>query len=344
MRYFVDSHNVEIFDTKTNKLFLKKSECPAVLSANDFFLGAKVLLYGRHFELQEYLDPFTAEKLGKQQQKAVLVLKGSMVAHVGAVLTFLQHQQFGVAALKMLRVERSLAERFLEFHRTTSEFAALVAQLSDRPVVAVEVLAEGCIEKLKQVVAIVSSRFGAKSSEVESSLSVLEAQRFREFFFETPQGVTATLRHCTCCVVLPHILKEGLAGNVIEAIQDGPGVTVTAMELFTLDRTTAAEFLEVYEGVVPHYNETVDHFTTGPCIAMELTGQNAESVVAQFRDHAGPWDVEMAKELRPHTIRARFGRDRVRNAVHCTDLAEDGVLEAEYFFDILSKRQLQSTK
>ncbi|TYZ64045.1 hypothetical protein PybrP1_011903 [[Pythium] brassicae (nom. inval.)] len=344
VRYFVDSHNVEIFDTKANKLFLKKSECPAVLSASDFFLGAKVLLYGRHFELQEYLDPFTAEKLGKQQQKAVLVLKGDMVAHVGAVLTFLQHQQFGVSALKMLRVERAAAERFLEFHRATSEFAELVAQLAERPVVALEVLAESCLDKLKHVAAILSSRFGAKSGEVESSPSVLEAQRFREFFFESPQGATATFRNCTCCVVLPHILKEGLAGEVIEAIQEGPGVAVTAMELFTLDRTTAAEFLEVYEGVVPHFNETVDHFTTGPCIALELAGRNAESVVAKFRDHAGPWDVEMAKELRPHTIRARFGHDRVRNAVHCTDLAEDGMLESEYFFDILSKRQLKSAK
>ncbi|GAB9470807.1 hypothetical protein Gpo141_00008042 [Globisporangium polare] len=344
IRYFVDSHNVEIFDTKTNKLFLKKSECPTVLSSKDFFLGAKVLLYGRHFELQEYLDPFTAEKLGKQQQKAVLLVKKDMVAHIGSVLTFLEHQQFSVAALKMMVVGKAQAEKFLEFHRATSEFSALVDQLSTRPLVAIEVIAESCIEKLKQVAVILSSRFGAKGNEIESSPSVLEVQRYREFFFETAQGVTATYQNCTCCVVLPHILKEGLAGEVVEAIQQGPGVVITAMELFTLDRTTAAEFLEVYEGVVPHFNETVDHFTTGPCIAMELAGHNAESVVAKFREHAGPWDVEMAKELRPQTIRARYGHDRVRNAVHCTDLAEDGMLESEYFFDILSKRQLRVTK
>lgn len=344
VRYFVDSHNIEIFDTKTNKLFLKKSECPAVLSPSDFFLGAKVLLYGRHFELQEYLDPFTAEKLGKQQQKAVLVVKRDMVAHIGAVITFLQHQQFSIAALKMVHVAQAQAEKLLEFHRSTAEFAGLVEQLTSQPVVAIEVMTEDCIEKLKHVTGILSSRFSARRNEFESSPSVLEAQRQREFFFETPHGATATFQHCTCCVVLPHILKEGLAGEVIEAIQQGPGVSITAMELFTLDRTTAAEFLEVYEGVVPHFNETVDHFTTGPCIALELVGQHAESVVAKFREHAGPWDVEMAKELRPQTIRARFGHDRVRNAVHCTDLAEDGMLESEYFFDILSKRQLKSSK
>jgi nucleoside-diphosphate kinase len=43
-----------------------------------------------------------------------------------------------------------------------------------------------------------------------------------------------------------------------------------------------------------------------------------------------------AKELFPDTIRAIFGRDRIRNAIHCTDLAKDGVLECEYFFRILA--------
>jgi nucleoside diphosphate kinase len=39
--------------------------------------------------------------------------------------------------------------------------------------------------------------------------------------------------------------------------------------------------------------------------------------------------------IRPRTLRARFGVDKLRNAVHATDLPEDGVLEAEYLFQIL---------
>ena len=52
----------------------------------------------------------------------------------------------------------------------------------------------------------------------------------------------------------------------------------------------------------------------------------------------GVWYV---RETEPETIRAKFGVDRVRNAIHCTDLPEDGVLESEYFFDILSDRQVK---
>jgi nucleoside-diphosphate kinase len=67
-------------------------------------------------------------------------------------------------------------------------------------------------------------------------------------------------------------------------------------------------------------------------IALEIRQENAVSL---FRKLCGPHDPEEAGQYRPNTIRAKFGEDKVRNAVHCTDLVEDGVLECEYFFSIL---------
>jgi len=57
---------------------------------------------------------------------------------------------------------------------------------------------------------------------------------------------------------------------------------------------------------------------------LEVRQQN---VVKIFREMVGPSDPEIAKYLRPNTIRAKFGLDRVKNAVHCTDLPEDGTIE-----------------
>ena len=50
---------------------------------------------------------------------------------------------------------------------------------------------------------------------------------------------------------------------------------------------------------------------------------------------AGPWDVDFAKETRPNTIRAKFGVSNVKNAIHCTDLADIAESELRYFFDLL---------
>lgn len=57
-----------------------------------------------------------------------------------------------------------------------------------------------------------------------------------------------------------------------------------------------------------------------------------------FRELCGPHDPEIARTLRPQSLRAKFGIDRVKNAVHCTDLPEDGILEVEYFFNILQQK------
>jgi len=91
----------------------------------------------------------------------------------------------------------------------------------------------------------------------------------------------------------------------------------------------------------------VDELCSGSLVAMEirlkpqLLCRNASDqqtdVVDSMRSCCGPWDVNMAKELHPNTLRAIHGRDRVRNAIHCTDLPKDGLIEVEYFFKILSK-------
>jgi len=61
--------------------------------------------------------------------------------------------------------------------------------------------------------------------------------------------------------------------------------------------------------------------------------------VKELRKLVGPHDPEIAKNLRPKSLRAKYGIDRIRNAVHCTDLDEDGVLECEYFFSLLQQRE-----
>lgn len=39
------------------------------------------------------------------------------------------------------------------------------------------------------------------------------------------------------------------------------------------------------------------------------------------------------------TLRQLYSFDRQRNALHCTDVPEEGVLECEYFFVLLQERQ-----
>ncbi|KAG9411841.1 hypothetical protein AC1031_017470 [Aphanomyces cochlioides] len=309
VRYFPEGNHVEILDVKSNKLFLKKTPCPGGVTPQDFFLGGKLHLFGRHFELVDYLDAFTATQLSKHAQKSILLM--SNIAATGCLLTQLHQNHLSLTYLKL----------FLRDQRT--------------PTLVVEVVGENAVERLPHVVSTIQSRFGNNQTSFEVASSVVDVQRLHDEFVAKPWPSPATFTNCTCCVIQPHVLKEGQTGAVVDAILES-GMTISAMELFNLDRASAAEFFELYDGVVPHYNEAVDHLTSGPCIALELHGDG--DVVQRFREAAGPWDIDMARDLKPSTIRARFGIDRVHNAIHCTDLPEDGVLECQYFFDILARK------
>lgn len=74
----------------------------------------------------------------------------------------------------------------------------------------------------------------------------------------------------------------------------------------------------------------IDEMISGPVLAMEI-----KCSVNEFRTHVGPWDVEVAQKLHPTSIRAKFGKTTIQNAVHCTDLMEEADNELSYFFDIL---------
>ena len=126
-----------------------------------------------------------------------------------------------------------------------------------------------------------------------------------------------------------------MAGDIIQSIL-GAGFQIAALETFFLDFGKADEFLEVYKGVIDHYGDVVKEMSSGSCIALQIVqSEDSQNVVANFRDLCGPQDPAIAKTLRPKTLRARFGETLARNGVHCTDLAEDGPLEVEYFFRVL---------
>ena len=80
----------------------------------------------------------------------------------------------------------------------------------------------------------------------------------------------------------------------------------------------------MYKNVVQEYNSLVEELTNGPCVALEVRQEN---VVPKLRELCGPHDPEMASNVRPKSLRAVYGKDKGKNAVHCTDLPEDGILE-----------------
>lgn len=161
------------------------------------------------------------------------------------------------------------------------------------------------------------------------------------------RAVTAAMDDLvTSVVVLPHAVAKGQAGPLLRdlgralaATHDGGDaagpLTLTALQMFDLELVTAEEFLEVYKHVVPEFGDMAAELSDGLMLALEVRGRDA---VQRVRRIVGPRDVDIAKQIRPDTLRAKYGVSTVKNALHCTDLPEDGASESEYFFSVLQQQ------
>lgn len=90
--------------------------------------------------------------------------------------------------------------------------------------------------------------------------------------------------------------------------------------------------------MLPDFGSMIDQMVSGPCIAMEIRQDNA---VASFKTLCGSYDPKVgASKGETETIRQIFGQDKARNAVHCTDMPDEGVLECEYFFVLMQEKKL----
>ncbi len=113
---------------------------------------------------------------------------------------------------------------------------------------------------------------------------------------------------------------------------------MSALQSFFLDRFIAEDFFELYKGVLPDFNLMIDQMVSGPCLAMEVRQDN---VWPSFKNLCGAFDPKIgASKGERDTLRQLYGIDRARNAVHCTDMPEEGVLECEYFFVLMQERKV----
>ena len=338
MRIYAEERQVEMYDAKSRRTFLKKSPLPASIMIGDLYLGNEIVLHSRALKIVQYADHATAMALSGSQLKSTVVLTPSclLAGKLGKIISMLENAGLMIKKLKMVAFGESEAYECTSLLSRDPQVAHLLGSSNCVVVVvsgtdAVRVLISTCKE--------ISDLLGDGMEEIAISAPNNKAAADLE---ELTFGTTRPLAHwptarfgtdCTCCVIRPHVISAKKFGAILSHIEATKIYEISALALFKLDIPAATEFLEIYEGVIPAFEASVKQLSSGPCCALELRANG--STVQQFRDTCGPWDVNFAKEIRPNTIRAKFGVDGIENAVHCTDLPDDGGSEVRYFFEIL---------
>mmetsp|Transcript_12236 Transcript_12236/g.36721 ORF Transcript_12236/g.36721 Transcript_12236/m.36721 type:complete len:343 (-) Transcript_12236:15-1043(-) len=318
MRIYAEERQVEMYDAHSRRTFLKKSPLPDSICVSDLCVGNEIVLHSRTLKIVQYADQATEDVLSKTQATSTCVIPPECVSNgkLGSVVSVFENAGLTIKKLRMVALSATEADELSLLMRGDA------GDLSSGNCVFMTVTGTNVV-KVMEKICHTNSTILCESSSSAASLDKLA-------FGLEPLATCGP--DSTCCVVRPHIMASKQLGAVLSHIESTRAYKIAAMGLFRLDVAMASEFLAVYDGVMPDFASAVKQLSSGRCCAIELAAKDA---VSSFRKTAGPWDVNFAREIRPKTIRAKFGVSSIDNAVHCTDLTDAAESELRYFFDVL---------
>jgi nucleoside-diphosphate kinase len=128
----------------------------------------------------------------------------------------------------------------------------------------------------------------------------------------------------TLSIIKPDATARNITGKIIAKLEEA-GLRIIAQKRIHMTREQAEGFYAVHKER-PFFGELVEFMISGPVVVQVLEGENA---IAKNREVMGATNPKEAEE---GTIRAEFGEDIGRNAVHGSDAPETAKQEVAYFF------------
>jgi len=144
------------------------------------------------------------------------------------------------------------------------------------------------------------------------------------FAHAAPEMGSAAKSQQTLSIIKPDAVATNHIGAIIEHFEDA-GLHVVAAKMTKLTQKQAEKFYAEHRDR-PFFKDLVVYMSSGPIFVQVLEGTDA---VALNRTVMGSTDPKKAES---GTIRAQFGTDIGKNAVHGSDSLESAKKEIDFFF------------
>ena len=131
-------------------------------------------------------------------------------------------------------------------------------------------------------------------------------------------------RETTLVLVKPDGMGRGLAGEILARLERR-GLDLRAAKLVRVDRALAEEHYGEHREK-PFFTGLVEFITSGPVLALAVSGESAISVVRTMMGATNPLDSA------PGTIRGDFALELSENIVHGSDSKASARRELALFF------------
>ncbi|MBN8690337.1 MAG: nucleoside-diphosphate kinase [Armatimonadetes bacterium] len=128
----------------------------------------------------------------------------------------------------------------------------------------------------------------------------------------------------TLVLIKPGGVSRGLIGEVTRRVE-ARGLVVAGMKLINAERSTVeAHYAEHKER--PFFKDVCDYLTSGPIVAMAVSGDNAIKAIRTMMGATNPIDAT------PGTIRGDFALTIDDNLTHSSDSPESAARELGLWF------------
>ncbi len=125
-------------------------------------------------------------------------------------------------------------------------------------------------------------------------------------------------------LIKPDAVQRGLTGAIIARLE-GRGLKLVALRMLHLDAALARRHYAVHRDK-PFFEGLVKYITSGPIVAAVFEGEGAIELIRKTMGATDPAKAEAG------TIRADFGLDIERNAIHGSDSLKTAEQEIKLFF------------
>jgi len=85
LNYFPVTRQIEMYDVKNERIFLKKTEIPSI-QLEDFFVGAKVTILSRSMKVTDYGDVRTRQRFESFRARTFAMIKPDSYANIGKII------------------------------------------------------------------------------------------------------------------------------------------------------------------------------------------------------------------------------------------------------------------
>jgi nucleoside-diphosphate kinase len=351
LSFYERDRSVSLFDVKGKRMFLKRIVPPEPVAIANLYPGATVTVYGRPIKITGTADAKTQRIFATTRGSTLILVKPDAYAQLGQVLDLLYRAVAGgsgltVGRLRTVRFNEAAAGAFCALAGAASTTAP--SSLTRDNSLAIEVTGDDVIARVHELVgpadpadareaapASLRALFGKSRAlnAIHTSADGEAAKAELAYLFERQFPYTAACTHCCAVIIRPHAVDALVAGKILDALL-ARGLEVSALRSVAMNRDDAGDYLEPYRTVVPEYERWVKELSSAPAILVEVRAEGG--VVDQVRELVGPYDPIIARELRPESLRARYGVDAARNAIFCTDIERDGPLECRFLFSVVA--------